>query len=372
MTSRDEDDRVGLAPDTGFPYHWLYQDPTESPFTGRFAKGEYFEDLDYNNGCTQQFIFDVCKFWLDEYQLDGIRLDYTLGFYLPADPTRGLPKLVTDLKQYLADTNRSDVILTIEHLTDNRYEAIGVANAVGATSCWYDRFLYDPAEYAARGQLDAKLIRVLDTAREFADGKGPTIYVENHDHSTLVNRVGGRQRWWKAQPPLLALFTSPGAILLHNGQEFGDDYYLPATGSERVQPRPLHWSLRDDSVGQHLLRLHQRLIQMRRAHPALRGGSFYPRSYDEQWARFNDQGYGVDTDRDVVIYHRWGDAADGQPERFIVVLNFSAYDQYVDVPFSTNGTWHDLLNDQSHEVRDFRLPNHRIPSSWGKIFYQKG
>lgn len=44
---------------------------------------------------------------------------------------------------------------------------------------------------------------------------------------------------------------------------------------------------------------------------------------------FNEQGYGVDESRDIAIYHRWGTAEDGQLERFIIVLNFSDYDQQV-------------------------------------------
>ena len=44
---------------------------------------------------------------------------------------------------------------------------------------------------------------------------------------------------------------------------------------------------------------------------------------------FNAQGYGVDATKDIVIYHRWGAAENGQLERFIIVLNFSAYDHDV-------------------------------------------
>ena len=81
----------GTGPGAGFPYYWLYQDPGDSPYTGGFAGGGFGEDLDYHNGCLQQFITDVCKFWLDEYQLDGFRFDYSLGYYLPGDTTQGIP-----------------------------------------------------------------------------------------------------------------------------------------------------------------------------------------------------------------------------------------------------------------------------------------
>ena len=35
---------------------------------------------------------DACKYWLDEYKLDGIRFDYTTAFYQPGDNSRGIPR----------------------------------------------------------------------------------------------------------------------------------------------------------------------------------------------------------------------------------------------------------------------------------------
>jgi pullulanase len=363
---------AGEEPGRGFPYRWLYQSPAESPFIGRFGDAGYFQEFNYQNGCVQQFIFDVCKYWLDEYQVDGIRFDYTRGFYLPGDAAHGITKLVRDVQDYLAATHRQNVALMLEHLTDNRYEAIHDTNQICATGCWYDRLFYDVPDYAARGHVDTKVVRVLDAARDFVESKGAVTYVENHDHSTLINRVGGPGVWWKVQPPLLALFTSAGAVLIHNGQEFGDDYYLPEQGEDRVISRPLHWNLLTEPTGRRLLSLHQQLIRLRRDCPSLRSANYYPRFYDEQHDHFNPEGYGANVDRDVVIYYRWGPAGDGQVERFIIVLNFSGYDQHVDVPFSVNGAWEDRLNEGTVEVHNFRLWNHQVHSHWGNIFYKKG
>ena len=87
---------------------------------------------------------------------------------------------------------------------------------------------------------------------------------------------------------------------------------------------------------------------------------------------FNEQGYGVDEFRDIAIYHRWGSAVDGQLERFIIVLNFSGYDQHVNVPLSANGAWQDLLNGGEYLIEGCQLPNHLINSNWGKVFYRRG
>ena len=363
---------AGLDPGQGFPYHWLYQNPSDSPFTGGFADGGYFEDLDFNNACTEEFILDVCKYWLDEYQLDGIRFDYVRGFYLKDNRSHGITKLVSDIKVHLAKTHRKRISLMLEHLPDNRYEAVAATNDIGATGCWYDRSFYDVPVFAASEHAETPIMRVMDTARDFEQDKGPVVYIENHDHSTVMNRVGGQMRWWKIQPAILALFTVPGAMLIHNGQEFGDDYALPDQGSARVQSRPLRWHLLGGDIGKRVFELHRRCIELRQNHPGLRSANYYPRFYDEQNRHFNPEGYGVDVDKNVVIYHRWGQADDGQVERFIVALNFSGGEQYVDIPFSGNGVWFDKLNGGTVDVNEFRLWNHKIPSHWGKIFYKKG
>ncbi len=178
--------------------------------------------------------------------------------------------------------------------------------------------------------------------------------------------------WWKAQPPLLALLTVPGAVLLRNGQEFGADDYVPDGGDNRVVPRPLQWGLLQDATGRWLYGLHQRLIALRQECPSLRGGNFYPNDYDERSGHFNDQGYGVDVDKGVAIYHRWSQDAGGAYERFIVVLNFSGSDQWVDVPFSVNGAWTDRLGGDVLQVQGYRASNVRVPSHWGRLFYNKG
>ncbi|GAC1556267.1 MAG: hypothetical protein NVS2B2_12210 [Ktedonobacteraceae bacterium] len=65
------------------------------------------------------------------------------------------------------------------------------------------------------------------------------------------------------------------------------------------------------------------ITYIRLQHKGLRSLNFYPNDYDWNWHNFSPDGYGIDEQRQVIIYHRWGDAEDGRLERFIVVLNFS-------------------------------------------------
>lgn len=360
--------RAGIDPNHGFPYLWLYLDPADSPYIGPFARGGFFEEFDYNNGCVREFVRDVCIYWLDGFQLDGIRFDYTLGFFQEGRPDVGIARLIADLKAHLADAGRQNVALMLEHLTDNRFEAIDDTNRICADGCWLDPVMFKSFQYARTGNIDGEILRILNTSLDYAAGKSPVTYIENHDHSTIVREAGGRGRWFKTQAPAIALLTSPGIVMLHNGQEFGEDYFLPSQGDGRVQPRPLRWGTHgQDFIGHRLIALYSRLTRIRREHPSLRSANMFPYPFN------HPDGYGAFPDTDVVIYHRWGPAADNQTiERFIIVINYSDFDQFADIPFSVDGVWDDLLNEQSVVVSGFRLLNQRINSNWGRIYYRLG
>lgn len=365
----------------GFPYYWLYRNPENSPFIGRFA-GEFgFVDFNFENKCTQEFIFDVCKYWLDKFQIDGIRLDFTLGYFIPGND-KGMPQLIKDLRSDFENNGRKNISLMIEHLTDNRYDAIDVTNKVGATGCWFDPFMYEAWRLGSSQRVDTKIMRPMDTHRNFAPGSTPVVYVENHDHGTIVNKIGGSRiapdvrpnNWFKTQTYAIALLTLPGTILIHNGQEFGDEYFVPDTGAnapDRVSPRPVNWDKLNDDIGQRLFGIYKKLIEIRNNHPSLRSPNFYPSNYDENNTSFDSYGYGVDVARQIVIYRREGDGLNGQTENFVIVLNFSATEQITNIPFPSDGVWKDLLNDnQLYTVTEGQLINQTINSNWGRILYK--
>ncbi len=356
-----EDVNAGSDPSRGFPYYWLYQSPNDSPFVG--SAGQFFANFDYDNTCTEEFIRDVCEYWLDVWQVDGIRFDYARGFLRRNDPNHGVCKLIGDLVAGDKAAGRENRSFTIEDLTDNRYDAIDDTNQTAATGCWFDSFLLKTFGYVGGSQIDGELLRVLNSNLHFSAGKSPVIYIENHDHSTLVNKAGGRERWYKTQAPAMALLTSPGIVLIHNGQEFGEDYFIPESGSDRVAPRPLRWSSHSgDTIGHGLYSLYKQLIALRTAHPSLRSANFSPTA--------NEQGYGVFPDIGVVIFQRFGPADDGSTERFVIVLNYSDSDRSIDVPFPLNGVWHDMLNGEQVTVANRHLPGTYCRSNWGMIYFK--
>ena len=366
--------------ENGFGYYWVWENPEDSPYIGNFEQHLFGLDLNYANGCLAQFIFDVCCYWIEEFAIDGIRFDDTLGFYAPDDPEKhGLASLVSSLKSWLGKKGIDNFPLIIEHWWD--YRSIDVVNKVGVTSCWLDPFRSQSQGFLRNRQIQPSIMRMLDSARDFEAGRTPVTYIENHDHETITLNAGSRGEWWRMQPYAIALFTASGAPQIHDGQEFAEIYPMPEQDDptappdstdpsrKRVVPRPLHWSNQTDGNGAPLLALYKELIDIRHKHPGLTSPNFYPRGWDESWTKRDSNGFGIDVFNQVVVYHRWGTIDGGKTEKFFVVLNFSPYPQAVDMSFPDSDGWTDLLSGWVPPISGNWL-HLTVGSNWGHIFYK--
>ena len=360
-------------PDKGFPYYWLYEDPADSPYVGNFADHAYFQDLDYANQCTLEYIRDALFYWIDVFKIDGVRLDNTLGIYRRDDRSHGLPKLLSELRGHLSAKGIRNFATILEHSWD--YAAIDVVNKVGATSCWLDPYRSRSMDYLGNRpqglpQVEPDVMRMLDAGRDFAEQHAPTIYIENHDHRRFMLKAGGRAYWYLTQPYVIALFTSPGATLIYNGQEWGLDNDMPESGDGRVVPRPLDWNLRSDQVGEAVRGLYRKLMDIREAHPGLRASQFHPRGWDEAWTLPDPDGYGIDRGQNTVVYHRWLDQGPGQFDRYYIFLNFSQETRSRSIRVPVDGPWLDLISGDAVTANDGWLYG-SAGSNWGAIYHRR-
>ena len=362
---------------TGFPYQSFYQSyDDDCPYTGQFY-GQFpgLQDLDFHNTCTQEFIFDVCSYWIDEFKIDGIRFDNTVNFYNRGD-NKGLPKLLEDIDNLMQQNGEQNFSLTLEHL---QMDAVEVTKNTHATSYW-DNALYGECFGGIWDrQIKPSLLNALNNNYYLqGTGKAPTIYLGNHDHADVAWQAGakdnaGALEWYATQPYIIALLTAPGAVLIKNGQEFAEDYWIPEDdkgSNRRVQPRPLHWDCPNDKFGTDLGAVYTKLIKLRRDYEVLRSDGFYPERWDEWQTRFNSVGVGLDTERQLLAYRRYCVDSQKRLRHAVVVINFSGNDQWLDLTFPVDGQWVDLLSDSQWTItvtnRNYHL---LINSNWGHIFY---
>ncbi len=363
-----------------FPYKWMYLRPEECPYTGEFG-GMFpgLQDLNFNNACLQEFVRDACLYWIGEFGIDGIRFDNTVNYNISGDP-RGLRHLLQDIESYLKANGQEDFSLTLEHLTR---DAPQIVDETPATSYW-DNALYERCfDYLWRSRIDADFLNALNNSRYLkSDHKVATSYLSNHDHSHVAWQAGARDavgaiRWSKTQPYVIALFCGSAVPMIQNGQEFGEDHWLPENDENtgrRVTPRPLRWKCANDDTGRRLRALYRRMAWIRNEHEALRHGRFEPDFWETWQTRLNPAGVGVDTDKQIAVFRRSTGNSIRPREDFVIVLNFSDDLQDVRVQFPEDGVWTDLLSDFSGSwqplVRD-KVLGFTVGSNWGHVFFKQ-
>jgi 1,4-alpha-glucan branching enzyme len=194
-------------------------------------------------------------------------------------------------------------------------------------------------------------------------------YIENHDHERFVNhfaqsgvhddlfREGDRSQWFRVQPYLIALLCAQGIPLLWQGQELGENYWVPEGGIARVMLfRPVRWDYFYDEAGRATVSLVRRLTALRRERQELRRGTYY--FYNDD-ARYQYRG--------LLLFSR-EDAG-----RFtLVALNFSGSEQTVPFWFPIAGNYaeqlHGRVPDALPGVPAWAERQITVPGNYGRIW----
>ena len=346
-----------------YAYNLVYETTGEpNPMMGQFA-GEFFSrpGMDYRKQFTSDYFYEVNKYWLEEYHVDGFRYDYVPGMYDgPVGP--GYADLVYRTYQYSKGVTRfqvpgrSKIIQCAEHLPD----PIGILSKTYSNCCWQNGLLDRARDMARWNYADERIAHVLDPqflgypaeynnpAAGDSFPVAPFQYLESHDHRRFINEFGvlgqqdllgeaygDRNRFYREQPFIIGLYTGKGIPMLWQGQEFGENWGVPGWGVGRnLFERPLHWEYFYDQPGKALVRLHRILGALRRSRRALNARGFF--------YYFNLQEH---LDQGVVAYRREADPAPGQAaERLVVALNFSDRDADVWIPFPFAGQWDEQID----------------------------
>lgn len=373
-----------------FTYHLVYETSGEpNPLLGRF-EGEFFADwpgVDYRKPFARDYFLTLNQYLLEEYHVDGFRYDYVPGMY-DGPMGQGYADLVYQtyqhsktLPRFQTPSGRSKIIQCAEHLPD----APGVLSQTHSNCAWQNGLLDRARDMARSGTVNPGLAHQLDPSflgypsEHSASGDvfpvAPFQYLESHDHGRFINqfgtislrdllgeRFGNRERFYKVQPYVIALYTAKGIPMLWHGQEFAESWGVPGGGLGRnLFERPLHWEFFYDVAGKALVRLHRILGTLRRTHRALgsRGYFFY----------YNDPAH---LGKNIIAFRRDAGADGAQPEEsLITVLNFSDVEAEVWIEFPTPGVWVEQIDGARPPVH---IHQHNqwspviVPSNYGGIY----
>jgi glycosidase len=205
--------------------------------------------LDYANPEVRQYMIDMMKYWLTDYNVDGFRCDVAptvpLDFW---EQARAELEKVNPQVIILADAGAKPELLT---------------NAFDIDSSWSMNYAVDnvinglqPASY-----IEESWTRTDET---FPDKSLHLRFTDNHEEPRAVARYGLSA----ALAAQVLMLTLDGVPLFYNGMEVGDA--TESTDPALFEKMPVFWN----PGGRPPLRaIYHDLIKLRKQSPALYGGS---------------------------------------------------------------------------------------------------
>jgi glycosidase len=291
----------------------------------------YLPKLNTGNPETRRYLIDTATYWIEEADIDGWRLDVpwkaARDFW---DELRGAVKAVKP-EAYLVGEIWRDAIPWLGAFD-------GVMNYrlrdVQLDFCIRDHMDAEDATFETTGLVAA-----------FGDAIGAQLnLLGSHDTTRLRTLAGGDVR--RTNLALTAMFTSPGAPMLYYGDEIGME-----GENDPDCRRCMIW---DESLWQpEIAQTVRKLIAIRRAHPALRHGTWEP------LLAFNG----------VLAYRRAHESGD-----IVVLINprDAQTDLVVPVPAASAAVWHDLLTGTAYPIGEGALRIERLAAGSALILAPDG
>lgn len=369
-----------------FPYSYVYKKLAydENPFMGTFAKDLFGESTDFNRKFTQDFFFTVNYFWLDRYHVDGFRYDCVPNYW-DGSTGKGYANLTFSTYQAVKDKKSAsghwqkffdnDVINLIQ--CAEQLEGPQEILEQTYSNCTWQNETLSATKSVAHGSNDelTNLGFRLGLAGYPAEvttnddkiAKTALQYIENHDHSRFVCNFGkiardnellqegNRDLWYKVQPYLIGMLTARGIPLLWQGQEFGENYYLPEQGFGRVMLfRPVRWDYFYDLIGKSVIALVRKLMKLRREQLQFRNGNhFFYNHYDRYQSK------------NILLFSRQYNNSFS-----LIALNFGDWEQTVPFWFPISGDYQEELHGENNLIGVPSLAEYwlTVPSNYGRIW----
>ncbi|MSR44680.1 MAG: 1,4-alpha-glucan branching protein [Phycisphaerales bacterium] len=274
---------------------------------------------DFGRGEVRTFLRDNALMWLNEFRMDGLRIDGTKYIRRVGQDGPDIPD-GWSLLQWInndIDAISPQKLIVAEDMDVNHFmtKTTGAGGA-GFDSQW-DSSFYPPIRTAAitPNDADRNMFSVRDAIAFSYNGsmQQRVIYSESHDEvANGKQRVpeeispGNAGSWYARKRSTLAaaiVMSSPGIPLLFQGQEFLEDEWFR-------DDVPLDWSRKITYAG--IFKLYQDLIALRTNATGVSRGL----------SGFSTNVFHVNNTDKVIAFHRWQNG--GELDDTIIIANFSA------------------------------------------------
>lgn len=296
--------------------------------------------LDYGRVEVRDFVRENVRFWLEEFHLDGFRLDGTAYVNVNSDGWR----LLAEIAETVDRVSRKAIVIA-EHLPNDPWVTRPTAEGgAGMDAQWNDAF-HDNLRRAVREAAFGRpsMSAVADGLNAFGLGGGAKVvnYIESHDEAATDGRVpvaadpadpGGEWAQGRSRVALGLCLFGAGIPMILQGQEFLEDRPFGDGKEHRIR-----WGNRGRHAG--FFRFAKDAVRLRTTQPALRSSA--PQNV-----------YHVNDSARVLALHRWTSA--GEDLVAVASLSNDDFERY-DLGFPLSGTWYEVLNGDgaAYGGRDF-------------------
>ncbi len=324
-----------------------------SPFYNPIPKHDFnvFNDMNHGTEATVNYISRNIKFWLEEFKVDGYRLDLSKGFTQnntlgnPGAMAQYDPSRIAILKRY-ADSAwivNPNTYFILEHFADNSEEKELSNNGMmiwgnsnynynEATMGWHSGNQSDFSwiSYQQRGWDDPHVVG----------------YMESHDEERLMAKninYGNVSGSYNIKDTTIALerqqmaaaffYTIPGPKMIWQFGEVGYDFYINYPGvigedDYRTDQKPIRWDYPNDYRRKALYNVNRELIKLKKEEPAFRTDD-YSLSLNDALKRIH-------------LNH--------SSMNVVVIGNFDVVQGDINPSFQHTGYWYDFFGGDSINV----------------------
>lgn len=299
---------------------------------------ERLPKLNHRQHDVREHLFDVAKYWMEELDIDGWRLD--VAYEIETEFWWHFRRVCKHINPRC--------FLFGEMFYGNYRDLVNPEHLDSATNYHLYSALTTSFNNENFWELKSALERLFGLEYGVFQDLPLINFLGNHDVSRILDVLPGDRHVY---PAMIALMTIPGVPAIYYGDEVGMRGHKSAGDHALRRPMVLPSSKWPDAQ-ENIFRELSRLVQIRRDTPALTHGAFSV----------------VQTSQNLLSYVRLH-----PNQTALVVLSNSIDEQAVSLPLSRYGirdgtTFVDHLNqDDSFTVRNGRLHIDVVWPSWGRV-----
>ncbi len=350
------------------PYYRMWNDcngcytgkvTSENPFfniNDANTSFSFFNDIDHQANATELYIDRLNEYWLEEYNIDGYRFDFTKGFTNTIGDGGSFDQDRIDILKRMNNKIKAidpNAYVILEHFAPNEEETILINEGM---LVWGNRnFNYNQGTMGYDNS-DFSWISYLNKGWDTPSNVG---YMESHDEERLMYKniqFGNGNATYSVKDLPTALdrislagafyFTVPGPKMIWQFGELGYDFSINTCEDGtvddgcRTNPKPIRWDYYEDPNRKAVYDLYSKLIDLKQ---------------NENIFKTND--FTIDASSDDAKSIHLTDNSRGRRrgvKNVTIIGNFGIEPIEIDPNFQKRGFWFDLLNFRSRPlfVRD--------------------